>query len=91
MDHLELGEGEHGMAAKERGKRMEPLAFGTPAEPITHARAGDMIVLLGKGHEDYVEIRGVKHHFSEKEAIWEIVGDIKADRYHMEDDGIRFF
>ena len=50
-----------------------------------------MIVLRGKGHEDYVEIRGVKHHFSEKEAIWEIVGDIKADRYHMEDDGIRFF
>lgn len=39
---------------------------------IEHARKGDMIVLLGKGHEDYQEIKGVKYHFDEREAIAEI-------------------
>lgn len=39
---------------------------------IEHAQKGDMIVLLGKGHEDYQEIRGVKYHFDEREAIAEI-------------------
>lgn len=36
---------------------------------IEHAQKGDMIVLLGKGHEDYQEIKGVKYHFDEREAI----------------------
>ena len=31
-----------------------------------------MIVLLGKGHEAYQEIKGVKYHFDEREAIAEI-------------------
>lgn len=39
---------------------------------IEHAKKGDMIVLLGKGHEDYQEIKGVKYHFDEREAIAEI-------------------
>ena len=39
---------------------------------IENARKGDMIVLLGKGHEDYQEIKGVKYHFDEREAIAEI-------------------
>jgi len=51
---------------------------------ITHAQEGDMIVLLGKGHEDYVEIEGVKYHFSEHEAIEEIVADIKSGKLKME-------
>ena len=85
-DDIKVGLAKSGGKYVEIEDRKEAIAYA-----ITHARAGDMIVLLGKGHEDYVEIRGVKHHFSEKEAIWEIVGDIKADRYHMEDDGIRFF
>ena len=29
---------------------------------IEHAQIGDIIVLAGKGHEDYQEIRGVKYH-----------------------------
>jgi len=36
---------------------------------IKQAQKGDMIVLLGKGHEDYQEVKGVKHHFDEREAI----------------------
>lgn len=39
---------------------------------IENAKKGDMIVLLGKGHEDYQEIKGVKYHFDEREAIAEI-------------------
>lgn len=39
------------------------------AYALSHAEKGDMIVLLGKGHEEYQEINGVKHHYSEREAI----------------------
>ena len=34
---------------------------------VDHAQNGDMIILLGKGHEEYQEIRGVKHFFSEEQ------------------------
>lgn len=40
---------------------------------IKHAQAGDMIVLLGKGHENYQEIKGVKYHFDEREAVAQIL------------------
>jgi len=35
------------------------------------ARKGDIILVAGKGHEDYQEIKGVKHHFDDKEVIRE--------------------
>lgn len=44
---------------------------------IDHAMPGDMIVLLGKGHEDYQEIKGVKYHFDEREAVAEILDERK--------------
>lgn len=36
---------------------------------ILHAQPGDVIVLAGKGHEDYQEIHGVKHHMDERDLI----------------------
>ena len=33
------------------------------------AQKGDVILVAGKGHEDYQEIKGVKHHFDDKEVI----------------------
>jgi len=33
------------------------------------AQGQDIILVAGKGHEDYQEIKGVKHHFSDKEEI----------------------
>ena len=36
---------------------------------IEHAQAGDVIVLAGKGHEDYQEICGKKYHMDERELI----------------------
>lgn len=40
---------------------------------IENAKEDDMIVLLGKGHEDYQEIKGVKHYFDERIAVAEIM------------------
>ena len=36
------------------------------------AEKGDVILVAGKGHEDYQEIQGVKHHFDDKEILQEI-------------------
>lgn len=36
------------------------------------AKAGDIVLVAGKGHEDYQEVKGVKHHFDDKEVIKEI-------------------
>ena len=37
------------------------------------AQPGDVILIAGKGHENYQEIKGVKHHFDDKEIIKEIM------------------
>jgi UDP-N-acetylmuramoyl-L-alanyl-D-glutamate--2,6-diaminopimelate ligase len=36
------------------------------------AQQGDVILIAGKGHEDYQEIKGVKHHFDDREVVQEI-------------------
>ena len=35
------------------------------------AKKGDVVLVAGKGHEDYQEIQGVKHHFDDKEVLRE--------------------
>ena len=40
---------------------------------LDNAMEGDIIILLGKGHEYYQEIKGVKYHFDEREVIAEYV------------------
>ncbi|MBE5891064.1 MAG: UDP-N-acetylmuramoyl-L-alanyl-D-glutamate--2,6-diaminopimelate ligase [Lachnospiraceae bacterium] len=40
---------------------------------LLHAQNGDIIVLAGKGHEDYQIIKGVKHHMDERDLIAEIL------------------
>ena len=37
------------------------------------ATQGDVILIAGKGHEDYQEIKGVKYHFDDREVISEII------------------
>ena len=39
------------------------------------ANKGDVILVAGKGHENYQEIKGVKHHFDDKEVLKEIIGE----------------
>lgn len=36
------------------------------------AKEGDVILVAGKGHEDYQDIKGVKHHFDDREVIRKI-------------------
>ena len=42
---------------------------------IEHAKEGDVIVLAGKGHEDYQEINGKKYHMDEREIVADVVKD----------------
>ena len=39
------------------------------------AKKGDVILVAGKGHENYQEICGVKHHFDDKEVLKEIFAE----------------
>ncbi len=48
--------------------RREAIAYA-----ISHAREGDLIVLAGKGHEDYQEIRGKKYPMDERMIIKELL------------------
>lgn len=39
---------------------------------VSMANKGDIILVAGKGHENYQEIKGVKHHFDDKEVLMEM-------------------
>ena len=39
-----------------------------------HAKAGDIILIAGKGHEDYQEIRGVKYPMDDRTMVLEAIG-----------------
>lgn len=43
---------------------------------IEHGQPGDVIVLAGKGHEDYQEIRGVKYPMDERVLIREVLEEL---------------
>lgn len=47
---------------------------------IDHAESGDVIVLCGKGHEDYQEIDHVKHHLDEREVVAEYLAARKKTK-----------
>ncbi len=51
--------------------RREAIRFA-----LTHARPGDVVVLAGKGHETYQEIKGVRHPFDEKVVVRELLEEI---------------
>jgi len=36
---------------------------------LTLAQKGDVVLIAGKGHEDYQDVKGVKHHFDDKETV----------------------
>lgn len=41
------------------------------------AEPGDVVLVAGKGHEDYQEINGVKHHFDDREQLIQVFSAIK--------------
>lgn len=42
---------------------------------MENAQDGDIVVLAGKGHEDYQEIKGVKYHLDEREVIADLLNN----------------
>ena len=44
---------------------------------IENGKKGDIIMLIGKGHEDYKEIKGVRYPFDERVVIKEILDELK--------------
>lgn len=54
--------------------RKEAIAYA-----IHHGRPGDVIVLAGKGHEDYQEIKGVKYPMDERVLISEILEEDRKE------------
>ncbi len=50
--------------------RKEAVAYA-----IDHGQPGDIIVLAGKGHEDYQEIKGVKYHMDDRETVLEVLAE----------------
>ncbi len=46
---------------------------------IENAKKGDVIILAGKGHEDYQEIKGVKYKMDERDLIKEVLAELKEE------------
>lgn len=47
---------------------------------LESAKPGDCIVIAGKGHEDYQEIKGVKRHFDDKEVVRQLCAQMKKEK-----------
>ena len=54
---------------------------------ILHAKPGDMIAVIGKGHEDYQEINGVRHHFLDREVIEETIKELGDEIQYDRNNG----
>lgn len=63
-------------------QKRETLAITDRREAIKTAcllaKPGDVILIAGKGHEDYQEVKGVKHHFDDKEEVENIFNSISS-------------
>ena len=51
---------------------------------IKNAQNGDIIVLAGKGHEDYQEIKGVKYPMDERVLIKEVVKELESGNVDLD-------
>lgn len=65
------------LAGLDRQQMKKTVAIADRREAIRTAcmmaQKGDVILIAGKGHEDYQEIKGVKHHFDDKEVVREFI------------------
>ena len=68
IDDIKIGIGKTDGEYVEICDRKEAIAYA-----ISHGEPGDIIVLAGKGHEDYQEINGVKYPMDERVLIQEIL------------------
>lgn len=72
LDDIKIGIGKTKGAYVEIIDRKEAIAYA-----IHHGQPGDIIVLAGKGHEDYQEIKGKKYPMDERVLIREILEEDK--------------
>lgn len=67
------------LAGLDAEQRTKTLAIVDRREAIRAAcmmaQKGDVILIAGKGHEDYQEVKGVKHHFDDKEEVRKIYAE----------------
>ena len=68
IDDIKVGIGKTDGKYVEIIDRKEAIRYA-----IMNAQPGDIIILAGKGHEDYQEINGVKHHMDERDLIREVL------------------
>lgn len=68
-----------GFGTGSSGRRCERIARTDRREAIREAiriaRAGDIVLIAGKGHEDYQDVGGTKHPFSDQEVCRSILGE----------------
>lgn len=70
IDDIKIGMGKTDGKYVEICDRKEAIAYA-----IAHGEPGDIIVLAGKGHEDYQEINGVKYPMDERDLIRDILAE----------------
>lgn len=75
IDDIKVGIGRTKGSYVEIIDRKEAIAYA-----IGKAQDGDVIVLAGKGHEDYQEIKGVKYPMDERVLIQEILKEHENDK-----------
>ena len=67
-----------------RSEKTEYVVIENRREAIRYAlniaKKDDVVVLAGKGHENYQEINGIKHPFDEKIIVAEILEDMRCGR-----------
>lgn len=56
------------------------------AEAFSLAQPADVVLVAGKGHEDYQDIMGVKHHFSDVEVIREVFNDLRVRYFRSQEN-----
>ena len=74
IDDIKVGIGRTSGEYVEIIDRKEAIRYA-----IDEAQLGDVIVLAGKGHEDYQEIKGVKYDMDERVLIAEVVKESKRE------------
>lgn len=75
IDDIKVGIGRTSGKYVEICDRKEAIKYA-----IEHGQPGDVIVLAGKGHEDYQEIKGVKYPMDERVLIAEVLEELKEGK-----------
>lgn len=74
IDDIKIGMGKTSGRYVEICDRKEAIRYA-----IANGRPGDVIVLAGKGHEDYQEIKGVKYPMDERVLIAEVLKELASN------------